>query len=267
MKRENSLAPESLEAQIRDLVSRLKDTPSSGPGHLLPLKKKPFQNRSLASRIDHTLLKPEATLDQILAICAEARQYGFASVCVHSHWLPEVVKALRGSGALPITVVGFPHGAQQPSAKAAEARLAVKAGAREIDMVVNLGRLKSHDWKSVAQDIQGVVRAAGKTPVKVIIETALLTTEEKVIVAILCELSGAAYVKTSTGFSGGGATVEDVALFRRLLGSRVKIKASGGIRTREFAEALLAAGANRLGTSNSVAIVNEETATNQLGSY
>ncbi|NDD91589.1 deoxyribose-phosphate aldolase, partial [bacterium] len=221
----------------------------------------------LASRIDHTLLRPDATLEQILAVCDEARAHGFASVCVHSHWLPEVVRALRGSGTLPIAVVGFPHGSMLPQAKAAETRLAVKAGAKEIDMVINLGRLKSRDWKSVFEDIRGVVQAAGKSPVKVILETCLLTDEEKVAAAALSELAGAAFVKTSTGYSSGGATIEDVSLLRKAVSPKVKIKASGGVRSREIAEALLAAGADRLGASSSVSLISATAPNPSTGSY
>ncbi len=228
---------------------------------------KPSSADPLARRIDHTILKPESTLAQVLAVCSEAREHGFASVCVHSHWLPEVVRALRGSRTLPIAVVGFPHGSMLPQAKAAETRLAVKAGAREIDMVVNLGRLKSRDWKAVFEDIRGVVKAAGKIPVKVILETGLLSDEEKVATAILCELAGAAFVKTSTGFATGGATIEDITLLRSVLNLKIRLKASGGIRTREIAEALLAAGADRLGASSSVALVQENAPAQASGSY
>ncbi len=214
------------------------------------------QNLPLSRRIDHTLLKPDSTLSDILAACSEARKHHFASVCVHSHWLPEVTKALKGSKTLPITVVGFPHGANLAEAKAAETRLAIRQGAREIDMVLNIGRLKSGDWEAVARDIQAVVRAAGSVPVKVILETALLTEREKVVGALLSEMAGAAFVKTSTGFASRGATIEDVALLRRVVGSKMKIKASGGIRSREFADELIAAGADRLGTSSSVELVS-----------
>jgi deoxyribose-phosphate aldolase len=266
MKRQPKPSAASLESRIRELALQLKD-------HSLPAAPPPSTPRKavsgdpLARRIDHTILKPETTLQQVLAVCAEARSHSFASVCVHSHWLPEVVRALKGSRTLPIAVVGFPHGSMLPEAKAAETRIAVKAGAREIDMVVNLGRLKSRDWKTVFEDIRGVVKAAGKVPVKVILETGLLTDDEKVATAVLCELAGAAYVKTSTGFATGGATIEDIKMLRRILNPKVRLKASGGIRTRDFAEALVEAGADRLGASTSVAIIGGSSPAQSPGSY
>lgn len=262
----------NLESQIRELVRQLLQTP---PRPEAPTqarrasrnRKKPGSRPSLASRIDHTLLKPDATREQVLAACAEARAGGFASVCLHSHWLPEVTRALKGSATLPIAVIGFPHGSMLPEAKAAETRLAVKAGAREIDMVLNLGRLKSREWKAVHDDIRGVVRAAGRAPVKVILETCLLSAEEKAAAAVISELAGAAFVKTSTGFSTGGATLEDIALLRRIVGPDVRIKASGGIRTRDFAEALIAAGADRLGASSSTTLIAGTPPARASGSY
>jgi deoxyribose-phosphate aldolase len=268
MKRQTKSSAASLESRIHELVVQLKDESLPAAAKLSTARKPPpGSGRSLARRIDHTILKPESTLKQVLAVCAEAREHEFASVCVHSHWLPEVVRALKGSRTLPIAVVGFPHGSMLPEAKAAETRMAVKAGAREIDMVVNLGRLKSRDWKMVFEDIRGVVKAAGKFPVKVILETGLLTDDEKVATGVLCELAGAAFVKTSTGFATGGATVEDIRMLRRILNSKVRLKASGGIRTREFAEALVDAGADRLGASSSVAIVEGSSPAQAPGSY
>jgi len=268
MKRRTKPFAESLESQLHELVRQLKDHPGPAAAKM-PARRPPTRSSAtaLARRIDHTILKPESTLSQILAVCNEAREHGFASVCVHSHWLPEVVRALKGSRTLPIAVVGFPHGSMLPKAKATETRLAVKAGAREIDMVVNLGRLKSRDWKAVFEDIRGVVKAAGRVPVKVILETGLLTDEEKVATAVLCELAGAAFVKTSTGFATGGATEQDISLLRKILNPKVRLKASGGIRTREIAEALISAGADRLGASSSIAIIQGKAPAQTEGSY
>jgi deoxyribose-phosphate aldolase len=223
----------------------------------------------IAKKIDHTLLKPEATREEILAVCAQAVEHGFASVCVQSSWIPEVARALKNSrSVMPIAVIGFPQGAGLTAAKAAEARLAVKAGAREIDMVIAVGRLKSREFDYVLQDIRAVVRAAGRAPVKVILETSLLSEAEKVAGAVLAELAGAAFVKTCTGFAGGAATVEDIRLLRQACSPRVRIKASGGIRSREAAEKLIAAGADRLGTSSGVAIVSENAQTQNVpGGY
>jgi len=225
----------------------------------------------LASRIDHTLLKPDATREEIAALAAQAVEHGFASVCVHSSWLPEVARALKGSRTLPIAVIGFPQGAMLTEAKAAETRLAVRAGAREIDMVINVGRLKSREYPFVLEDIRAVVKAAGRHPVKVILETSLLSDAEKVTGAVLSQLAGAAFVKTSSGFAGGGATVEDIRLLRAVCNPRVRIKASGGIRTREIAESLIEAGADRLGASSSVALVtdpkNSSSSTLKHGAY
>jgi len=230
-----------------------------------PASKKSSGLGSLASKIDHTLLKPDATRDEILALCAQALEHGFATVCVQSQWIPEVAPVLRKSrrspAVKPIAVVGFPHGACLTAAKATETSLAVRAGAQEIDMVLNVGRLKSRDFQFVLDDIRAVVRAARvkskKIPVKVILETSLLSDAEKVVGAVLSELAGAAFVKTSTGFGGGGATIQDIKLLRSVCSPRVKIKASGGIRTREIAESMLQAGADRLGASASVSIVTE----------
>lgn len=209
---------------------------------------------SLAGRIDHTILGAAATADDVRRVCAEAREHGFASVCVNSRWVPLVAAELAGSDVLTCSVVGFPLGAMSAEAKAAEAAGAVAAGADELDMVISVGDLKGGDLRAVLDDIRGVVLAAAGRPVKVIIETCLLDEEEK---AIACELSvraGAAYVKTSTGMSTGGATHADVTLMRAVVGDGLGVKASGGIRTTQDATAMLAAGADRLGASASIAI-------------
>ncbi|MCA9673496.1 MAG: deoxyribose-phosphate aldolase [Kofleriaceae bacterium] len=209
----------------------------------------------LARLIDHTLLKPEATRAEVVALCEEARKHHFASVCVNTTWVP-LCKALLGSTDVMVcAVVGFPLGAMLPTAKAYEARDAVRQGAREIDMVINIGALKSKDYETVFEDICRVVKAAAPAGVKVILETSALTHDEKVVACALSKLAGAAFVKTSTGFGKGGATVEDVALMRAMVGSDVGVKASGGVRTAEDVVKMAQAGANRIGASASVAIV------------
>lgn len=209
----------------------------------------------VAPLIDHTLLKPEATKEELRKVCEEARKYHFATVCVNSANVRFAARELEGSGVVPIAVVGFPLGAATPGAKAFETREAVRNGAKEIDMVINIGALKSRDHGYVLDDIKAVVDAAGKTPVKVIIETSKLTDAEKIMGCTLAAAGGAAFVKTSTGFGGGGATAEDVALMRSTVGDALGVKASGGVRTIDDAEKVIAAGANRIGASSSVAIV------------
>lgn len=210
----------------------------------------------LAATIDHTLLKPDASEAQIRGLCQEALRYHFASVCVHPHWVPLCASLLAASGVETCTVIGFPHGANQPETKAFETRLAVSQGATEVDMVINVGALKSNDLKLVFDDIRGVVEAAGRHAcVKVILETSLLSDEEKVAGCTLAKEAGAHYVKTSTGFAGGGATVADIQLMRRVVGPELGVKASGGVRDREGAQAMIAAGANRIGASAGIKIV------------
>jgi len=209
----------------------------------------------IAQLIDHTLLKADATSEDVRKLCDEARRYHFASVCVNTGFVPLSRRLLAGSGVMVCAVVGFPLGAMAPSAKAFEAKEAVRAGAEEIDMVINQGALKSRDYALVHEDIRKVVEASRPARVKVILETGALTQEEKVIGITLSKVAGAHFVKTSTGFGPGGATVEDVALMRRLVGSEMGVKASGGVRTCEDAEKMRAAGASRIGASASVAIV------------
>ena len=213
----------------------------------------------IARRIDHTLLKPEATREQILTLCREARQHGFATVCVNPTWVPLCADELRGSDTRVCTVVGFPLGATLPEAKAYEAERAAAAGACELDMVINVGALKSADYRLVERDIAGVVAAgrASAALVKVIIEAALLTDEEKVKACVLARVAGADFVKTSTGFGPGGATVADVALMRRVVGPEMGVKAAGGVRDYEGLKAMVAAGATRVGASAGVKIVQE----------
>jgi deoxyribose-phosphate aldolase len=214
----------------------------------------------MAAMIDHTLLKPDATREQLMQICDEAKQYNFATVCVNSANIPLVARQLRGSTVKPIAVVGFPLGAATSQAKAFEAREAIRAGAEEIDMVINIGSLKSKDYKTVYEDIKTVVEASKPHKVKVILETSQLNDEEKVIACTLAKTAGAAFVKTSTGFGGGGATVEDITLMRRIVGLDMEVKASGGIRTREDAQKMIQAGADRIGASASVGIVTGQDA-------
>lgn len=215
----------------------------------------------VAPLIDHTLLKPDATKEELAQVCEEARRFGFASVCVNSSNIGYTARALSGTLVKPIAVVGFPLGASTPSAKAFETKEAIRAGAKEIDMVLNIGALKSRDHAAVFADIRSVVEAAARYPVKVILETAKLTRDEKVMACALAKAAGAAFVKTSTGFGGGGATAEDVALMRSVVGEDVGVKASGGIRTIDDAERVIDAGATRIGASASVAIVHCKRAT------
>jgi deoxyribose-phosphate aldolase len=214
---------------------------------------------SLAGMIDHTLLKPDATPDQIAQLCYEARKFGFAAVCINPTHVELAAQLLRGSAVAVCTVVGFPLGATPPEVKAYEAQVAMDRGATEIDMVINIGALKARDYEMVARDIRAVVRVChARTPpalVKVIIEAVLLSEEEKIAACLLTKECGADYVKTSTGFAAGGATVADVQLMRRTVGPRLGVKAAGGVRTRDEAEAMVQAGATRIGASAGVKIV------------
>jgi deoxyribose-phosphate aldolase len=210
---------------------------------------------NLAKLIDHTLLKPEATRDEVVKLCEEARKHRFASVCVNTTWVPLCKAMLAGTDVMVCCVVGFPLGAMSPTAKAYEAREAVRQGAREVDMVINIGALKSKDYETVFEDICRVVKSSAPAGVKVILETSALNTEEKIIGCTLSKLAGAAFVKTSTGFGKGGATVEDIQLMRSIVGTELGVKASGGVRTVEDAIKMAQAGANRIGASASVAIV------------
>ena len=210
--------------------------------------------------IDHTLLKPESTQTQIDKLIAEAVEYQFASVCVNPTWVSYAAKALKGTEVNVCTVIGFPLGANTSSVKAFEAKDAVAKGADEIDMVINIGRLKSGQYDAVEADIRAVVEASGDKLVKVIIETCLLTDGEKVKACQLAVAAGADYVKTSTGFSTAGANIADVTLMRKTVGPNIGVKAAGGTRSYADAEAFIKAGATRIGTSAGVAIVNGETA-------
>jgi deoxyribose-phosphate aldolase len=250
---------EMVEKITKEVLARLKEAGGAPGAQGAPgASSRPagMPSPELAKYIDHTLLKPESTQAQVDKLCAEAVEYKFYSVCVNSTWVAHCARKLRGSGVKVAAVVGFPLGAMDSRAKGLETRYAVENGASEIDMVINVGALKSGDLKTVEEDIRAVLRACRQTTVlKVIIECALLTDAEKVLACQLAKKAGAHFVKTSTGFASGGATVQDVALMRRTVGPEMGVKAAGGIRSTEDALAMIQAGATRLGTSASIAIV------------
>jgi deoxyribose-phosphate aldolase len=211
--------------------------------------------------IDHTLLKPEADYEQITALCEEAAQYHFASVCINPVYVPLAARLLRDTNVAVCTVIGFPLGATSTEVKVFETRQAIERGAREIDMVIHVGALRSGDFDAVENDVRQVALACGsEVLLKVIIEAALLTDEEKVQACTLCKVAGADFVKTSTGFGPGGATLHDVELMRRTVGEELGVKAAGGIRNRQTAEEMLRAGADRIGASASIQILRAEGA-------
>ncbi|HVM58495.1 MAG TPA: deoxyribose-phosphate aldolase [Gaiellaceae bacterium] len=235
---------------VRGVVSNGADRISySGDGAEVP--------RDLARYIDHTLLRPDATAAEIDRLCDEAREFGFAAVCVNPTWVARCAQRLRGSSVKVASVVGFPFGANTTEVKAFETRRAIRDGAREIDMVINVGALKSGDYELVRRDIEKVTDACREAGAlcKVIIEAALLTDEEKVMASHLAKVAKADFVKTSTGFGPGGATVHDVLLMRETVGPKLGVKAAGGIRSAEDAREMIAAGATRIGASASVGIV------------
>ena len=243
---------------VKNIVRSGADRISAGAG----VGQDPF-DPDLARMIDHTLLKPDATQKEIEKLCAEAKQYGFASVCINPSYVKRCAAFLRDTDVKVCTVIGFPLGATSSAAKAFETDRAIKDGAREVDMVINVGMLKSGEYEYVEEDILSVVSVAHSFGVlaKVIIETGLLTDEEKVKACILAKHAGADFVKTSTGFAKGGATVGDIALMRKVVGPELGVKASGGVRSQEDALALIASGADRIGASASVKIVTGEKAT------
>jgi deoxyribose-phosphate aldolase len=231
------------EPEIREIVSHQEESQT-------------MDNRAMAPCIDHTLLKAEATAGQVQSLCREAIDSKFASVCINPSYVSLAAKLLAGSGVRVCTVIGFPLGATTTAVKVAETNEAIVNGAEEVDMVINVGALKSGEIDLVKSDIAKVVSAAaGKAAVKVIIETCFLSDTEKVMACKLSKEAGADFVKTSTGFGSGGATVEDIRLMRETVGPEMGIKASGGIRDVETAKAMIGAGATRLGTSNSIAII------------
>lgn len=222
----------------------------------------PRIDRTIAALIDHTLLQPDATREDVVQVCREALTYNFASVCVNPYWVPVAAKELAGSAVKVCTVVGFPLGATGTPVKCAETELAIRNGAREVDMVMNVGALRSGEFDAVRVDIQAVVALAHRAGaiVKVILETALLNDEQKSLACRLSKSAGADYVKTSTGFGRGGATVRDVALMRKVVGPDMGVKASGGIRSLSDLKDMVAAGASRIGASASVRIIQETAA-------
>jgi deoxyribose-phosphate aldolase len=223
-----------------------------------PVKSNPYEP-SYAQYIDHTVLKPDTIRSTVKRFCVEAKQYHFASVCVNPTHVHFVANELKGTGVKTCCVIGFPLGASTPFVKATETAEAIQNGAEEVDMVINIGALKDKDYELVYQDVKAVVEAAHpKALVKVIIETCLLTDEEKVIACRIAQRASADFVKTSTGFGSGGATVEDVRLMKRTVGDTMRVKASTGINDRKIFEELLAAGAVRMGTSKGIKIVQGE---------
>jgi deoxyribose-phosphate aldolase len=241
----------------QNFVTQVKPVVDAGADRLASTLGIAPTDGELSHMIDHTILKPEATQDQIAQLCYEARKYGFASVCVNPTNVKLCASLLQGTDIDICTVVGFPLGATPTDVKVFETQQALREGATEVDMVLNVGALKSRDYELVRDDIASVARAchADNAILKVIIEAALLTDEEKVIACQLSKVAGADFVKTSTGFGPGGATVEDVALMRRVVGPSIGVKAAGGIKTFEDAQKMIAAGASRLGASASVKIV------------
>ncbi len=220
------------------------------------------QGAEVARWIDHTILKPEATIHQVKQICQEALDYNFASVCINPSFVPLAAGLLSGSEVATCTVVGFPLGATLPTIKMAETLMVIAMGATEIDMVINIGALKAEAYGQVLNDIEVVVRTSHNQGaiVKVIIETALLTRQEKIIACLLCKQAEADFVKTSTGFSTAGATIEDVELMRSVVGAKMGVKAAGGVRNLRDAQAMISAGATRLGASAGVGIMQEALA-------
>ena len=241
---------------LNEIISRADEYLSELPVAPPPLDMP--NGATLAGWIDHTLLKPVATMEQVKKLCAEARQYHFATVCVNPAYIPVSAELLSGSDVGVCSVVGFPLGATFPEIKAAETRRVIQAGATEIDTVIDIGALKSGNFSLALCDVQAVVdSAAGKAHVKVILEMCFLTQREKIIGCLLCKEAGADFVKTSTGFGPGGATIDDVALMRCLVGARMGVKAAGGIRTLQDARRMISAGADRLGASAGISILKE----------
>jgi deoxyribose-phosphate aldolase len=243
---------EKCERKTRRVIDAGADRISAGPSISQV-------DAAIAALIDHTLLKPEASRDDIKKLCAEAARFGFASVCINPWYVPLASELVRGSNVKVCTVVGFPLGATLPQVKMYEAEEVIKVGAQEVDMVINVGALKSGQDDVVEADVRGVVEAChrGGAICKVILETALLTTEEKVRASLACKNAGADFVKTSTGFGPGGATAEDVALMRAVVGSEIGVKAAGGIRSLEDFKKMVSAGATRIGASASVKILEQ----------
>ena len=258
----DQVCPGCVQRCVQTCARNTKEIIAAGASRVSASDKLTRIDPTIAALIDHTILKADATREDVVKVCREARQYSFASVCVNPYWVPLVKAELAGSPVKVCTVVGFPLGATSTEAKVAETVAAVRAGAQEIDMVINVGALKSGDTDAVKQDIQAVVKqahAAGAI-VKVILETALLDDTQKTVASKICKAAGADFVKTSTGFSTSGATAHDIALMRAAVGPELGVKASGGIRTLQDVQAMTAAGATRIGASASVKIVEATAA-------
>ena len=258
----DQVCPGCVQRCVQTCARNAKEIIAAGASRVTASEKLTRIDPSIAALIDHTILKPEATRNDVIKICREAREYRFASVCVNPYWVPLVKSELAGSPVKVCCVVGFPLGATSTDAKVCETAAALRAGAQEIDMVINVGALRSGDTDAVRNDIQSVVRVAHQAGaiVKVILETALLDDDQKTVASKICKAAGADFVKTSTGFSTSGATVHDIALMRAAVGPDIGVKASGGIRTLEDVQAMTAAGATRIGASASVKIVEATAA-------
>ncbi len=258
----DQVCPGCVQRCVQTCARNTKEIIAAGAARVSASEKLTKIDPAIAALIDHTILKPEATRNDVVKICREARQYGFASVCVNPYWVPLVKAELSGSPVKVCSVVGFPLGATSTEAKVAETAAALRAGAQEIDMVINVGALRSGDTDAVKSDIHSVVRVAHEAGaiVKVILETALLDDTQKTVASKICKSAGADFVKTSTGFSTSGATAHDVALMRAAVGPNIGVKASGGIRTLQDVQAMTAAGATRIGASASVKIVEATAA-------
>jgi deoxyribose-phosphate aldolase len=258
----DQVCPGCVQRCVQTCARNTKEIIAAGASRVSASEKLTKIDPNIAALIDHTILKPEATRNDVIKICREAREYRFASVCVNPYWVPLVKAELSGSPVKVCTVVGFPLGATSTEAKVAETAAALRAGAQEIDMVINVGALRSGDTDAVKSDIQAVVRVAHEASaiVKVILETALLDDTQKTVASKICKSAGADFVKTSTGFSTAGATAHDIALMRAAVGPNIGVKASGGIRTLQDVQAMTAAGATRIGASASVKIVEATAA-------
>ena len=256
------VCPGCVQRCVQTCARNSKEIIAAGADRLSASERLTKIDPAIAALIDHTILKPEATRADVVKVCREARQYGFASVCVNPYWVPLVKAELTGSSVKVCTVVGFPLGATSTEAKVAETAAALRSGAEEIDMVINIGALRSGDHEAVKLDIRQVVKVAHEAGaiVKVILETALLDDNQKAVASTLSKLAGADFVKTSTGFSKAGATAADVALMRGVVGPEMGVKAAGGIRTLDDLRKMAAAGATRIGASASVKIVEATAA-------
>jgi deoxyribose-phosphate aldolase len=258
----DQVCPGCVQRCVQTCARNTKEIIAAGADRVSASERLTKVDPAIAALIDHTILKPEATRADVIKVCREARQYNFASVCVNPYWVPLVRAELTGSPVKVCTVVGFPLGATSTEAKVAEAAAALRAGAQEVDMVINVGALRSGDHEAVKLDIQQVVKVSheAKAIVKVILETALLDDNQKAVACTLTKLAGADFVKTSTGFGPSGATAHDVALMRQVVGPEMGVKASGGIRTLQDVQTMKAAGASRIGASASVKIVEATAA-------